>query len=89
MTFAALGDYGVGIVNGEAGSRQAAVAAHTDVAGRSSATSAACIGLGDNIYGGEENRLEQSGDEDDDWYFTFYEPYRLRHRPAAVLPGGR
>ena len=36
VTFAALGDYGVGIVNGEAGRRQAARCAHTDVAGRPS-----------------------------------------------------
>jgi tartrate-resistant acid phosphatase type 5 len=75
VSFAALGDYGVGIVNGEAGRRQAAVArtltwlaAHRDLR--------CVIGLGDNIYGGDEDRLEQSGNEDDDWYFTFYEPYR-------------
>jgi tartrate-resistant acid phosphatase type 5 len=46
------------------------------------------VGLGDNIYGGEEDRLEQSGNEDDDWWFTFYEPYRhvidrLPFYPAA------
>ena len=87
VTFAALGDYGVGIVNGEAGRRQAAVARtltwladHRDLR--------CVVGLGDNIYGGDEDRLEQSGDEDDDWFFTFYEPYRhvidrLPFYPAA------
>ena len=87
MTFAALGDYGVGIVNGEAGRRQAAVARTlTWLADRRDLR--CVVGLGDNIYGGDEDRLEQSGDEDDDWFFTFYEPYRhvidrLPFYPAA------
>jgi tartrate-resistant acid phosphatase type 5 len=87
VAFAALGDYGVGVVNGDAGRRQAAVARtltwladHHDLR--------CVVGLGDNIYGGDEDRLEESGDEDDDWYFTFYEPYRhvidrLPFYPAA------
>lgn len=46
-------------------------------------------GLGDNIYHGEEDALAQSGDEDDDWYFTFYEPYRylLDHLPMYPAAG--
>ena len=84
----AFGDYGVGIINGEAGRRQAAVsrtlehlAARRDVR--------ALVSLGDNIYHGDEDRLEQSGDEDDDWYFTFYEPYRylLDHLPLYPAAG--
>ena len=87
ITFAALGDYGVGIVNGEAGRRQAAVARTlTWLADRRDLR--CVVGLGDNIYGGDEDRLEESGDEDDDWFFTFYEPYRrvidrLPFYPAA------
>ena len=75
VAFAALGDYGVGITNGDAGRRQEAVARTLEwlVANR---PVRCVVGLGDNIYGGAEDRLEQSGDEDDDWYFTFYEPYR-------------
>ena len=87
IAFAALGDYGVGIVNGEAGQRQAAVA--RTLAWLADSRDLRCVvGLGDNIYGGDEDRLEESGNEDDDWYFTFYEPYRhvidrLPFYPAA------
>lgn len=87
VALAALGDYGVGIVNGDAGRRQAAVA-RTLTWLADNHDIRCVVGLGDNIYGGDEDRLEQSGDEDDDWFFTFYEPYRhvidrLPFYPAA------
>ena len=74
-------------MNGEAGRRQAAVA--RTLTWLADQRDLRCVvGLGDNIYGGDEDRLEQSGDEDDDWFFTFYEPYRhvidrLPFYPAA------
>ena len=87
IAFAALGDYGVGIVNGDAGRRQAAVARTLEWLA-SNRDLRCVVGLGDNIYGGEEDHLQQSGNEDDDWYFTFYAPYRhvidrLPFYPAA------
>lgn len=84
----AFGDYGVGITNGDAGRRQAAVSRTLEhLAGSHDVR--ALVSLGDNIYHGEEDRLAQSGDEDDDWYFTFYEPYRylLDHLPLYPAAG--
>ncbi|MDP8987281.1 MAG: hypothetical protein M3N11_02920 [Actinomycetota bacterium] len=39
---------------------------------------------GDNIYLRSDNTPEATGDEDDDWFFTFYQPYRyiLDHVPV-------
>lgn len=87
VAFVAVGDYGVGINNGEKGRRQLAVA--RTIEWLAEHRSPRCVvALGDNIYGAGEDRLQNSGDEDDDWYFTFYEPYRriidrLPFYPAA------
>jgi hypothetical protein len=84
----ALGDYGVGITNGEAGRRQAGVARTLEhLATRHPVRG--IVSLGDNIYHGDEDALAQSGDEDDDWYFTFYEPYRylIDHLPMYPAAG--
>ena len=88
MTFLALGDYGVGIVNGEPGRRQLGVARTLEaLADRHPVRF--IVSLGDNIYGRGPDRLEQSGDEDDDWYFTFYQPYRylIDHLPLYPTAG--
>jgi hypothetical protein len=84
----AVGDYGVGIVNGDDGRRQMSVARTME---RLAATRPvrALISLGDNIYHGPEDQLAQTGAEDDDWYFTFYEPYRylIDHLPLYPAAG--
>ena len=84
----AVGDYGVGIVNGDDGRRQLAVARTMErlAANRSVR---ALVSLGDNIYHGPEDQLAQTGAEDDDWYFTFYEPYRylIDHLPLYPAAG--
>ena len=84
----AVGDYGVGIVNGDDGRRQLAVARTMErlAANRSVR---AIVSLGDNIYHGPEDQLAQTGAEDDDWYFTFYEPYRylIDHLPLYPAAG--
>jgi hypothetical protein len=88
VTFLAFGDYGVGITNGEAGRRQQGVARTMEKLSASRPVRF-LLGLGDNIYHGEEDQLAQSGDEDDDWYLTFYEPYRylLDHLPMYPAAG--
>ena len=84
----AVGDYGVGIVNGDNGRRQLAVARAME---RLAATRPvrALVSLGDNIYHGPGDQLDQTGAEDDDWYFTFYEPYRylIDHLPLYPAAG--
>ena len=85
VTFLAFGDYGVGITNGEAGRRQLGVA-RTLEALASTHPVRFLVGLGDHIYHGEEDALAQSGDEDDDWYLTFYEPYRSLIERLPLYP---
>jgi tartrate-resistant acid phosphatase type 5 len=72
ITFAVLGDYGVGIVDGRLdGARQLliarALARAPDVR--------LVISTGDNIYLGHQDTAG-TGNEDDEWYSSFYEPYR-------------
>ena len=79
LAFAVLGDFGVGIRKASTpGNQQREVAA---------ALTRAVIDkdvrfvltTGDNIYAGRKIlgiALGATGDEDDDWFFTFYQPYR-------------
>ena len=77
LTFAALGDFGVGIcVDSESSRRQRRVAEVADhlVVERGVRL---LVGLGDSVYLGEQGRVDdESGGEDDDWYSSFYQPYR-------------
>jgi tartrate-resistant acid phosphatase type 5 len=83
--FAVLGDFGVGIVDGRLeGARQLqlaralerAVAAH-DVR--------LVITTGDNIYLGHQDTAG-TGNEDDEWYSSFYEPYRYVLNRVPFFP---
>lgn len=87
LAFVAMGDYGVGIrADSESSRRQRRVGevlerlvSHHDVR--------FVISLGDNIYQGEQGRVDQEGGgEDDDWYSSFYQPYRLAIARVPVLP---
>ena len=86
--FIAVGDYGVGIINGDDGRRQLDVAQAMERIADAHAVRA-IVSLGDNIYHGPQGQQAQSGDEDDDWYFTFYEPYRylIDHLPLYPTAG--
>lgn len=44
---------------------------------------------GDNIYHSPEDALKQTGDEDDGWYLTLYQPYRhlVDHLPLYPAAG--
>jgi hypothetical protein len=88
VTVLAVGDYGVGIVNGDDGRRQLAVARTMERLATTRSVRA-LVSLGDNIYHGPDDQLEQTGAEDDDWYFTFYEPYRylIDHLPLYPAAG--
>jgi hypothetical protein len=75
VTFAVLGDFGVGIVDGRPdGGRQLTVARALE---RAVATRGVrlVITTGDNIYLGHQDTAG-TGNEDDEWYSSFYEPYR-------------
>ena len=89
FTFAVIGDFGVGVKKEkkDRGQRQVAAALERAVADHGVRF---IITTGDNIYrtggflglpiGGE------TGDEDDDWYFTYYQPYRYVINRVPVYP---
>ncbi len=87
VRFVAMGDYGVGIrSDSESSRRQRRVAdvleelvRHHDVR--------FVLSLGDNIYQGEQGQVDdESGGEDDDWYSSFFQPYRYVIARVPVFP---
>jgi tartrate-resistant acid phosphatase type 5 len=88
FTFIVLGDYGTGIRKSTPKRRQREVAlamgqafAEHDIR--------LILTAGDNIYAG--NRIlglptGAQGDEDDDWFFTFFQPYRYMVNRVPVYP---
>ena len=79
LTFAVIGDFGVGIRKSEPDE-----AAARDRRGAAAWPSTQhdvrfVLTTGDNIYAGKRVLglpIGDHGDEDDDWFFTFYQPYR-------------
>ena len=87
LRFIALGDYGVGICSDSESSRRQRRIAETldrlvdDLGVRF------VISLGDNIYRGEQGQVgDESGGEDDDWYSSFFQPYRYVISRVPVYP---
>jgi tartrate-resistant acid phosphatase type 5 len=85
VTFAVLGDFGVGIVDGRLdGLRQLQLA---DAVRR--AVDARGVRLvittGDNIYLGHQDTAG-TGNEDDEWYSSFYQPYRYVLNRVPFFP---
>jgi tartrate-resistant acid phosphatase type 5 len=87
VRFVALGDYGVGIrSDAESSRRQRRIAAVLDTLVEQSDL-AFVISLGDNIYQGEQGQVDdESGGEDDDWYSSFFQPYRYALARVPVYP---
>jgi len=82
VTFLVVGDFGYGIRGDDpASSRQRAVARAMESAVEQLDVRLV-ITVGDNIYLGEDERddgrpvTDDTGAEDDDWFFTLYQPYR-------------
>lgn len=87
LRFAVLGDYGVGILASDGkGARQLRLAEALDRAVRT-ADVRLVLTTGDNIYLGDEDSVAGSGDQDDDWYYSFYQPYRYTIARVPVYPG--
>lgn len=87
LTFAVLGDFGVGTTaDTEPARRQRRVA---DVLDRLVTDHGVRLVLtvGDNVYTDEPGRVEpEVGSEDDDWYASFYAPYRYLLAEVPVYP---
>ena len=87
VTFAALGDYGVGIVNGEAGRRQAAVARTlTGLADHRGPLCHRARGQHLRRGPGPAGAVRRRGRR---LVLHVLRAVPARHRPAALLPGGR
>ena len=87
LRFAVLGDYGIGILaSGGHGDRQRRLAAALENAVDHAGVQL-IITTGDNIYLGDQDTVAGTGNYDDDWYFSFYEPYRYAISRVPVYPG--
>lgn len=87
MRFVAMGDYGVGIrSDSESSRRQRRIADVLDTLVRDHDVRFV-LSLGDNIYKGEQGQVDdESGGEDDDWYSSFFQPYRYVLARVPVFP---
>ena len=89
LTFAALGDFGVGIRRLTAGGRRQRTIAQALERAVEARDIRLVLTTGDNIYLGDPEAKGGSGDEDDDWFFTYYQPYRyvIDHVPVYPAAG--
>ena len=89
LTFALLGDFGTGVRKiSNSGRRQKEVA---DALARAvdERNVRLILTTGDNIYAAKTLLgipIDETGDEDDDWFFTFYQPYRYIINRVPVYP---
>jgi hypothetical protein len=87
LDFAVLGDYGVGVMSdSESSRRQVRIAEVLDrLVDRHGVR--LVIGVGDNVYRGEVGQVgAEGGSEDDDWYSSFYQPYRYMLARVPFYP---
>jgi hypothetical protein len=85
ITFAVLGDFGVGIVDGRLdGTRQLLIAQALERA-VDGGDVRLVLTTGDNIYLGHQDTAG-TGNEDDEWYSSFYEPYRYVLNRVPFFP---
>ena len=85
VTFLAVGDFGVGLAAGEDGRRQLAVA-RTMQRLADAFDVRFVVTLGDTIYHGPRGPTDHSGADDDDWWLTYFQPYRYLLDHLAFYP---
>lgn len=85
VTFLAVGDAGVGIGAGEDGRRQLGVA-RTMQRLADAFDVRFVVTLGDTIYHGPGGPTDHSGAHDDDWWLTYFQPYRYLIDHLAFYP---
>jgi tartrate-resistant acid phosphatase type 5 len=88
LSFAAIGDFGVGVRKHSAHRRQQQVANALRHA-VDTENVRLILTTGDNVYAGRRIlgiSLSGTGDEDDDWFFTYFQPYRYILNRVPVYP---
>ena len=87
LAFVALGDYGVGIRSDSESSRRQRRIADVLTTVLETKDIRFVVSLGDNIYKGEQGEVDdETGGEDDDWYSSFFQPYRYVLARVPVFP---
>ena len=85
VAFAVLGDFGVGIVDGRLdGARQHLLARALERAVDAEGVRLV-VTTGDNVYLGHQDTAG-TGNEDDEWYSSFYQPYRYVLNRVPFFP---
>ena len=85
VTFLAVGDTGVGLASGEDGRFQLAVA-RTMQRLADTFDVRFVVTLGDTIYHAPGHPTEHTGAHDDDWWLTYFQPYRYLIDHLAFYP---
>jgi tartrate-resistant acid phosphatase type 5 len=88
LSFAVIGDFGVGVKKDSPTHRQQKVADAMQKVAESEDVRL-IITTGDNIYAGGRLLgipIGGTGDEDDDWFFTYFQPYRYIINRVPVYP---
>ncbi len=88
FSFAVIGDFGVGMKKSSPTKRQREVGEALAVAVVEHDVRF-LLTTGDNVYAGKRLLgipIGDQGDEDDDWFFTFYQPYRYLLNRIPVYP---
>lgn len=86
LTFAVIGDFGTGVKKKDRPQRLVADALKKAVDDHNVRL---ILTTGDNIYASKKFLgipVGGEGDEDDDWYFTYYQPYRYLINRVPVYP---
>ena len=86
VRFAVLGDFGVGVLRrGEDSDRQMRLARALERAVEAH-DARLVLTVGDNVYLGSDATVTGTGNEDDDWYGSFYQPYRYVLNRVPFFP---
>jgi tartrate-resistant acid phosphatase type 5 len=83
LAFAVLGDFGRGVKTASKDGRCQREIAESLAQAVKRHDVRLILTTGDNIYHGSK---QGSGDEDDDWFFTFFQPYRFVINRIPVFP---
>src|SRR6185503_18504995 len=89
LVLAALGDFGTGVRHASTVERQQREVADALEEAVDREGVRLILTTGDNIYAGKTLLgipVGATGDEDDDWFFTFYQPYRYLLNRIPVYP---